>query len=117
MSKHFYVELEQDASTRDINGSLRHSCMTPREVKEVTADHDGYIVTQDLIKMVWEYDTGLGLYQNIHENAETPSWENLSQEQQDLFTKRFAQFLANCRVERLQPAMLFDQESPPVTLG
>ena len=111
MSKHFHVELEQDSTTRDITGSLNHSGITPREVKEVTADHDGYIFTQELVKVIWEYDTGLGIHENIHENQGVPAWEDLTQGQQDLLTKRFAQFLSNCRVEHLRPDILFDPET------
>ena len=106
MANNFVITVE-DSTESAVQDALKRSGINCMEARESTAIHDGYALTELMIAATWNYETG---YERCEEpqgsNCGHRSWQQLSEEQKNLFTSRLAGFLNICRVEELEADLL-----------
>lgn len=103
MSTHFLIAIDNDTSVVAVKDALRRHGIEAADIRDVTANHNGYVFTNLLAEGVWEHETGATHCQR--ERCTHRTWRQLTKEQQDAFTSALAQFLENCRTEEFQPEL------------
>ena len=106
MANNFVITVE-DSTESAVQDALKRSGINCMEARESTAIHDGYALTELMIAATWNYETGYERCESTEgSNCGHRSWQELSEEQKNLFTSRLAGFLNICRVEELEADLL-----------
>ncbi len=112
MTRTFYLELKNPSTAPAIQAALE-SCglEISDEIRTVTRNYEGAILTNLLAQGIWEHRTGNNSCTHPCPGPETHrAWAQLSDEQKDTFLQNYARFVENCRVEELRIDILMEGE-------
>ena len=108
MNTNFHIET-QDTSPENITNILQAAGLKVNAVRTVTQNHDGIILTETLIKGIWNHETGQAQCKSTEQNpCNHREWDQLSENQQETFTRRLAEFLEYNRQEYLEASTLLE---------
>ena len=112
----FYIETEEDITAEEIESKLKSAGTSVETARPATVKEQGYIFTELLISGFWNYETGYDRCEDedCQSNDSTirrhKSWDQINTEQKNQFTKRYVQFLENCRSEEFMPSVLIGSD-------
>ena len=90
--RHFHLDLQEPHDALRVAEALRQANIETWEVREVSPNHDGVILTQALARGIWQQETGQirceGHCRNEPGAPQHMTWEELSTDQQETFTSR-----------------------------
>ena len=108
MNTNFHIET-QDTSPEDITTALQGAGLKVNAVRTVTQNHDGIILTETLIKGIWNHETGQAQCKSNEQNpCNHREWDQLSEDQQETFARLLAEFLEYNRQEYLVASTLLE---------
>ena len=94
--QHFHLDLRKPHDALRVAEALRQAGIETWEVREVSPNHDGVILTQALARGIWQQYTGQirceGHCRNEPGAPQHMTWEELSTDQQETFTSDLAHF-------------------------
>ena len=112
--RQFHIDLMEPATAQAVVAALRQAGIEAWESREVSPNHDGVIITELLAKGIWEQETG----QSLCPGKDCPGdvmgnphrrYEDLSEEQREIFTRSVAAFMERSRLHDYAPSLSLNQ--------
>ena len=105
--RHFHLDFRKPHDAMRVAEALRQANIETWEVREVSPNHDGVILTQALARGIWQQETGQirceGHCRNEPGAPQHMTWEELSADQQATFTSDIAHFMEAGRQAQYRP--------------
>ena len=108
MTTNFYIET-QGANPENIKTALQTAGLKVHDVRTVTQNNDGIILTETLTRGIWNHETGQAQCKGTRQRpCDHREWTELSPDQQHTFATLLAEFLEYQRQEYLVTSTLLE---------
>ena len=105
--RHFHLALREPHDAPQVAEALRQAGIETWEVREVSPNHGGIIITEALARGIWQQVTGQVQCEDHCRNEpgapQHMTWEKLSTDQQEAFTSDIAYFMDAGRQAEYRP--------------